>query len=277
MDVTATKEATIRQDRVVTRQANSRYRRRRDLRLPIFFTALVVVALAWVAISPGILGNQGGASSVAAIVATPTPTPTPTPSPTPSPTLGPLPACSVGDVPAIHAQPSDWARTLLDTTYMLDASYQPSDLVPVSQAGIRGTGSVRSLVIDDLKALNDAARKAGTSLVVNSAYRSYADQAITLGQLQKSQGADVALLTAARPGHSEHQLGTAIDFGSGAPWLVEHAWQYGFVLSYPAVGSPGLTCYTAEGWHYRYFGRPTAAAIHNSGMTEREWLWVNGH
>lgn len=258
----------------MARHAYPRYRRRRDRRLPIVLAGSLVTALVWVAISPRILGTQGGANPVAVIVATPTETPIATPSPTP--TLGPLPACAIADVPAIHAEPSDWARTMLDTTYTLDASYRPTDLVSVSRAGIGGAGSVRSLVIDDLKALAGAARKAGVTLVVNSAYRSYEDQTITFGDLTKSLGADAARATAARPGHSEHQLGTAIDFGSGAPWLSENAWRYGFVLSYPAASSPGLTCYVPEAWHYRYFGRVTAAAIHNSGVSAREWLWING-
>jgi D-alanyl-D-alanine carboxypeptidase len=252
----------------VARHAYPNDRRGRDWRLPIFFAGLLIVALARVAISPGVLGTQAEASPVAAAA-------TPTPSPTPIPTLGPLPACTVADVPAVHALPSDWARTLLDTTYTLDASYIPPDLVPVGEAGIPGTGSVRSLVIDDLRALNVAAVEAGLRIVVNSAYRSYADQAATLGALKASQGTDAALAAAARPGHSEHQLGTAIDFGGGAAWLSENAWRYGFIASYPASASRAVTCYVPEEWHYRYFGRSTAAAIHDSGLSAREWLWIH--
>jgi zinc D-Ala-D-Ala carboxypeptidase len=252
------------------RHAYPTYRRRRDWRLPIFMAGLLVTALVWVAISPKILGSPGEASPVAAAA-----TPTPVPSPTPTPTLGPLPVCTIGDVPAVHAEASDWARTLLDTDYTLGPSYVPPDLIPVSRAGIGGAGSVRSLVIDDLKALTLAARKAGVTLVVNSAYRIYADQSATFGQVTASQGTDVALAAAARPGHSEHQLGTAIDFGGGAQWLSENAWRYGFISSYPAGAARALTCYVPEAWHYRYFGRATAAAIHNSGLIPRQWLWID--
>ena len=257
----------------MARHAYPAYRRRRDWRLPIFMAGLLVTALVWVAISPRILGSPGETGPVAAVAATPTASPPPTP--TPVPTLGPLPACSVGDVPAIHAQTSDWARTLLDTNYTLGASYVPPDLVPVSRAGIGGTGSVRSLLIDDLSALTVAARKAGVTLVVNSAYRSYADQSATFGQMKASQGTDVALAAAARPGHSEHQLGTAIDFGGGPQWLSDNARRYGFISSYPAGAARALTCYVPEAWHYRYFGRATAAAIHDSGLVPRQWLWID--
>ena len=94
--------------------------------------------------------------------------------------------------------------------------------------------------------------------------------------------------SSARPGHSEHQLGTTLDFrsyGGSAPWnyadwgrtkagtwLRNNAWKYGFVLSYPK-GKTAQTCYAYEPWHYRYVGRAVAARIHASGLTEREYLW----
>jgi D-alanyl-D-alanine carboxypeptidase len=55
-------------------------------------------------------------------------------------------------------------------------------------------------------------------------------------------------------------------------WLAEHAWEYGFVLSYPD-GQTSVTCYTFEPWHYRYVGRDLAADVHASGLTLREYLW----
>ena len=68
----------------------------------------------------------------------------------------------------------------------------------------------------------------------------------------------------ARPGASQHQLGTAIDFGSitdafaqtrAGKWLVAHAWEYGFSLSYPQ-GDEGITGYRYESWHYRFITKP---------------------
>jgi D-alanyl-D-alanine carboxypeptidase len=53
-----------------------------------------------------------------------------------------------------------------------------------------------------------------------------------------------------------------------------HAWEYGFVMSYPK-GKTGVTCYSFEPWHFRYFGRELAARIHASGRTTREYLWAN--
>jgi hypothetical protein len=53
-----------------------------------------------------------------------------------------------------------------------------------------------------------------------------------------------------------------------------HAWEYGFVLSYPS-GKMSLTCYDYEPWHYRYVGPELAAKIHASGLTTRQYLWAN--
>jgi D-alanyl-D-alanine carboxypeptidase len=94
--------------------------------------------------------------------------------------------------------------------------------------------------------------------------------------------------SSARAGHSEHQLGTALDFRSargpdpwdledwGATpegrWLAENAHRFGFVMSYPA-GQESVTCYIYEPWHYRYVGREVAQEVMASGLTLREWLW----
>ena len=60
--------------------------------------------------------------------------------------------------------------------------------------------------------------------------------------------------------------------GPAGSWLIANSWRYGFVLSYPK-DSREVTCYIYEPWHYRYVGRETAALIHESGLTLREWLW----
>jgi D-alanyl-D-alanine carboxypeptidase len=186
---------------------------------------------------------------------------------------GPLPACTIGDRLAPNAALGDWDRTLLDTEYALPADYAPTDLVDIREAGINGEGAVRALVILDLERLGHAARTAGVSLSVESAYRTYDDQRRTFESLAKAYGRGFALESAARPGHSEHQLATTIDFDGHDAWLSENASRFGFVLSYPASASPSRTCYKPESWHYRYFGRDRAEAILASGLSPREWLW----
>jgi len=56
--------------------------------------------------------------------------------------------------------------------------------------------------------------------------------------------------------------------------MKKHAWQYGFIMSYPD-GKTKVTCYAYEPWHYRYVGRAEAVAVHDSGMVLRRYLWRN--
>jgi putative cell wall-binding protein len=201
----------------------------------------------------------------------------------------PLPACTYQDVLTKYRAYSDWHRSLLDTIYMLPSSYYPGDMVDSKAAGLNGGYLLRSLVVNDLSAMAIAARNAGAAFEVQSAFRSYATQQSTFNHWVSVVGYQQALAISARPGHSEHQLGTAIDFrsaGGGAPWehadwgktkagawLKSNSWRYGFVLSYHA-GARGVTCYDYEPWHYRYVGRTAAAKIHHWGITPREWMWL---
>jgi D-alanyl-D-alanine carboxypeptidase len=208
--------------------------------------------------------------------------------PVSSPSGVAVPVCRTGDKPARHAGLSQWATTIVDTTYALPDGYRPPDLVPVGRARITGGGLVRSFVIDDLRALSDAAKANGTPLAVQSAYRSRARQASVYAGWVAQSGEIAASKYSARPGHSEHQLGTSLDLravGGSAPWsgpfgatpagrwLRDHAAEFGFILSYPA-GMKSVTCYGAEAWHIRYVGRKEAAAVRASGLTLREWLWT---
>jgi D-alanyl-D-alanine carboxypeptidase len=245
--------------------------------------------------SKAVPGTPAVPAAPAAPVATPTPTPAPTATPTPTPTATPspspaprLPACTYADVSTPLTAYDDWALTLLDTTYRLTKSYVPPDLVNTTRAGLGGGNLVRALVIPDLAAMARAAAAAGAPLAILSAYRSYTSQQAVYAKWRRILGSS-APLGSARPGHSEHQLGLAIDFESrGGPipwtyfdwsrdtsagrWLAANAWQYGFVMSYP-VNKTKVTCYGYEPWHYRYVGRAEAAAIHASRLTPRQWLW----
>jgi D-alanyl-D-alanine carboxypeptidase len=103
------------------------------------------------------------------------------------------------------------------------------------------------------------------------------------------EGAD---LYSARPGHSEHQLGTALDVTwPGLPlgfpdprterlyaWLVENAHRFGFVLSYPLKTfnqwpfhnrlMPVGTSFIHEPWHIRFVGVDLAYEIFQAGYLD---------
>ena len=201
--------------------------------------------------------------------------------------MGPLPACRYDDILTTPRSYGDWSITLVDTILRVPKGYEPPDLVSTSEAGITGGGKVRAVMIDDLRVVTQAAAAAGNPIGVESAYRSYESQQSVFDGWVKQLGYDRASQVSARPGHSEHQLGLAIDFRSepgGSPftgtwnttpagkWMNANAWRYGFVMSYPKA-TLALTCYDYEPWHYRYVGRELAALIHASGLTQREYLW----
>ncbi len=199
-----------------------------------------------------------------------------------------LPACRIADTLTKYQSYANWHRSLVDPIYRLSSSYAPGDLRSTSYAGLNSGYSVRRHVIADLKAMASAARAAGARLAVASAYRSYATQKATFAYWVRVHGYAVATKESARAGHSEHQLGTTVDFrsyGGSAPWnytdwattkagawMARNAWKYGFIMAYPK-GKTAVTCYTYEPWHYRYVGRTRAATIRATGLTLREFLW----
>ena len=54
-------------------------------------------------------------------------------------------------------------------------------------------------------------------------------------------------------------------------WLMEHCWDYGFILRYPN-GSSEITGIIYEPWHYRYVGVEIAQEIRDLGLTFEEYL-----
>jgi zinc D-Ala-D-Ala carboxypeptidase len=208
----------------------------------------------------------------------------PAASPSPAIGVGPLPECRLDDILTIPRGYDDWSHTLVDWILSVGPDYKPPDLVSISKARVTGGGLIREVAFDDLVAMADAARAHGTPLGNVSSYRSYKTQKALFNSYAKGYGFDNAINFSARPGHSEHQLGLAIDFAAAGTssfvsetsptgrWLAKNAWTYGWLMSYPKGKQP-VTCYSYEPWHYRYFGRDLATKIHDSGLTTREYLW----
>jgi len=204
-----------------------------------------------------------------------------------------LPECRYDDLLTRYSAKKHWRITLLDSIYRVPRSYVPPRLVSTSRAGLNAGGRVRRLLLRDLSQLATGARLAGAPLRVVSAYRSYDLQAYLFRREVRNKGRQRALISVARPGHSEHQLGTAIDFGSAntskkawsysdwaqtpaGAWLKKNGWRFGFVMSYPKRHR-SVTCYMYEPWHWRYVGPEMAAKVRASGLTLREYQWFNFH
>lgn len=162
--------------------------------------------------------------------------------------------------------------------------YAPKDLVTLpSNLSVKGR-RVRQQVADALAVMAEAALADGVKLNVDSGYRSYQTQYDLFYRYVKRDGVFKAETYSARPGQSEHQLGTAVDFGgtnrdysdgfadtAQGKWLLANAHKYGFALSYPK-GKQEITGYKYEPWHYRYIGVELAMEWKESGLTLIEFL-----
>jgi D-alanyl-D-alanine carboxypeptidase len=166
----------------------------------------------------------------------------------------------------------------------LPSTYAPSDLVIVGEEVIRRGSNyyLRSIIINDLKEMVNAAKSDGIDLSIVSAYRSYSTQQSTYNYwvAYNSGCVSCADRVSARAGHSQHQLGTTLDFSSSevndslgikfgdtkaSAWLKDNAYKYGFVISFPQ-GYESVTGFSYEPWHYRYIGKVNAQEMKNSGM-----------
>jgi D-alanyl-D-alanine carboxypeptidase len=162
--------------------------------------------------------------------------------------------------------------TLVDKSRGLEPAYEPDDLADLAGRGLvlSKTGlRLREVVLADLLAMSAAARADGVDLVVSSTFRTYAQQeALWRRQLAVMPLAQVER-ELAPPGHSQHQLGTAVDFGAiddgfaatdQGRWMAANAWRFGWSLSYPE-GREAETGYRWESWHFRWIGRSGAVLV----------------
>ena len=172
---------------------------------------------------------------------------------------------------------------LVNKQYKLSSTYAPKDLVKASISGIRRGENyyLRNILINNLKRMVTDIKSAGIDISIVSAYRSYQTQVNTYNYWLSKNDNDVAYVDtfSARPGHSQHQLGTVIDFSSSeigdrlgdefantkaSKWLIENSYKYGFVISF-LKGYETVTGYKFESWHYRYIGVEYAQEMINKG------------
>lgn len=250
-----------------------------------------------------------------------TSTPTPTPQQTPSAPLYPTSRPTTDtSASADHLTPTIWPtvtrqilsaeiaaelipcaqRTVEDNLIVvitqqfgLPEKYAPPDLVPLSAYFSSGVtvgieSYVRDILIEPLKLIITDMQAAGLNPSILSGYRSYDEQYLAWKWWNSQQPDRVALLSAPA-GHSEHQLGTTVDFGSPALhhlfhvdfantpeglWLAENAHRYGFTMSYPD-GSYDITGFKFEPWHFRYVGVGMSTELYTTGQTLTEWQLKN--
>lgn len=214
------------------------------------------------------------------VVVTPTETPG-TPTSTPIATATATPEPSVEYDSDLHVL-VDKERSLPDGYAPPDLEFIPPEWIAPELGGLQ----LRAVALDALRPMVAAAAEDGVDLRIRSAYRSYDEQVRTFQYWVDLLGEEQARRESAEPGHSEHQLGTTMDFASpengwellesfadtaSGQWLAEHAHEHGFALSYPREGE-GITGYIFEPWHYRYIGVEASTAWRESGLTLIEFL-----
>ena len=128
---------------------------------------------------------------------------------------------------------------------------------------------------------------AGHKPFLKSAYRTQGTQQVLFDNMVKKHGGNktTAAQVVAIPGTSEHQLGLAVDITDFSyrdldydqektetqKWLMEHCWEYGFILRYPNEKSES-TGIIYEPWHYRYVGTELSMELKDSGLCLEEYL-----
>jgi zinc D-Ala-D-Ala carboxypeptidase len=226
------------------------------------------------------------------------PPPTETLPSIPTPTLFILPTVDAPAGPCNDRRPAaDDLLPVVTAAFGLSRYYVPPDLIGL------GNYLPGRVTLPDQQLRRDAAEAVtglikamqadGLAPTILSAYRSYNEQAIVHEDWKIRDPANADLVSA-QPGHSEHQLGTVVDFGSPelpdltgdttdkfsplfartkeGMWLAAHAHEYGFTLTNPPAAQP-WTGLIYEPWHYRYVGVEMATYLHESGYFLAEFLF----
>ena len=172
-------------------------------------------------------------------------------------------------------------------------NYLPDDYTP-ELTKINANHSVATIAYDDYMDMITALRADGQRAAVCSSFRTQDYQQMLFDRkmyyytalgYEKAEAIVLAGQSVAVPGTSEHQLGLALDIVDTSnwslndsqaetpaqQWLIEHSWEYGWILRYPD-GKSDITGIIYEPWHYRYVGRQVAAEIHELGLCLEEYL-----
>ncbi len=257
-------------------------RRRRRGGFPFWTLPVLLCAVVAVWLLAGAFGGQPPAAPAitGGVLETPPAEKQPAASPSPSQSA-PVPLEPGGET-------EDWRLTLVNRWNPLPEDYE-IELVEL------GNGqSVDKRCYEELSAMLEDCRAAGHTPLICSSYRPWAtqerlytskvqeflDEGYTQARAEEEAGQIVAV-----PGTSEHQLGLTVDIvdisyqvldreqeKTGVQkWLMEHCWEYGFILRYPTEKSE-ITGIIYEPWHYRYVGKETAQEIHRQDVCLEEYL-----
>ena len=180
---------------------------------------------------------------------------------------------------------------LVNKEFYLPRNFRPNDLVRVNVLRSFGNQNLeRGLMRRDaaraLERMFSSMNRDGLEPALVSAFRSWERQREIYNASVRARGVTATDRIIARPGHSEHQTGLAVDISSRGHgfqlnnafantregrWLRSNAHRYGFILRYPR-GKEHITGYVFEPWHFRYVGVSRATSVRNSGLTFDQYM-----
>lgn len=184
----------------------------------------------------------------------------------------------------VYAEPQSDYERVINRSYPIESDYiaGTGELREIAGSGGKVMETNAAIALEEMvQGLNDA----GMSIIIQSTYRTDADQEYLYNRQIQRQGGDElkAATISAVPLTSEHQAGLAVDlsidgsltedFGSTeqGKWLKKHCAEHGYILRY----LPENTEYTgiiSEPWHFRYVGSPEVAQkIMASGKSMEEY------
>lgn len=187
-----------------------------------------------------------------------------------------VPVQTTETVPQPPVPVEDWRLVLVNAQNKLPEGFS------VSLTKLPDGLEIDKRCYSDLQAMLDACKAEGLYPRLEAAYRTEEQQSEQFEAkirelrdqgMKPAEAEQKAAQSVAAPGHSEHQLGLAVDIADADAqlWLMEHSWEYGFLLRYPE-GKTAQTGFDYDPGHYRYVGREVAAEMWEAGLCLEEYL-----
>lgn len=183
---------------------------------------------------------------------------------------------------------NDWRLIVANKNNPLPENYK-AEVVEIENGY-----KVDKRILQDLSNMLKDARKEGLQPWICSAYRSSEKQKQLFYNkvnyykargYSEEQAFQEASCWIAIPGTSEHEIGLSVDIVSKnyqlldkkqeetpeQKWLMEHCYEYGFVMRYP-TDKKEITNIDYEPWHYRYVGIENAKIMKEKQFCLEEYI-----
>jgi len=181
---------------------------------------------------------------------------------------------------------------LVNRCYRVSREFEPNDLSVVDVESVNmnwGPHLMRESAARALEDMFQAAAEEGLVLLARNGYRTHERQEMFHQNAIDRWGPEEGRRVSAVPGHSEHQLGLAMDITAHSVdarlieafsvtpegfWVSQNAHRFGFIISYP-YGREQDTGFIYEPWHIRFVGVLAATEMFHTGQILEEFLWYH--